>query len=313
MRYSRSSAGQMFRAGTAIGAVLLFLLSGMLTGCVRRELTFTGPGMSRMTGTEGAEGDAGTAAVSAGTVSDGNDEEASADDGRMIGTEADAAVTAASSDPDGSQKAGGEGDSETDTGELTETLRIRVHVCGAVMNPGVYELEETARVTDAVAAAGGFADNADRDWCNLAAGLTDGQQLRICTLEETASLRESGVWSASGYTLSDTGGSAGSFADSGVNAASADTGTASGNAGISGADGDTASASNGSGDDTEPVNLNTATAEELMTLPGIGEARAALIVAYRQEHGSFTQVEEIMNIRGIKEALFAQIRERICV
>lgn len=66
------------------------------------------------------------------------------------------------------------------------------------------------------------------------------------------------------------------------------------------------SASNG-----EKVNLNTARAEELMTLSGIGEARAQAIIAYREQHGGFQSIEEIMEIEGIKEKLFEKIREQI--
>ena len=59
------------------------------------------------------------------------------------------------------------------------------------------------------------------------------------------------------------------------------------------------------------VNLNTADREELMTLSGIGEARAAAIIAYREAHGPFASPEEIMNIEGIKEKAFSKIKEEI--
>lgn len=61
------------------------------------------------------------------------------------------------------------------------------------------------------------------------------------------------------------------------------------------------------------VNINTATAEVLMTLSGIGEAKAEAIIEYREEHGDFTAIEDIMNIPGIKEAVFSKIRDRITV
>ena len=61
------------------------------------------------------------------------------------------------------------------------------------------------------------------------------------------------------------------------------------------------------------VNLNTATKEELMTLPGVGEAKAELIIRYREESGGFHAIEDIMNISGIKEGLFAKIKEKIKV
>lgn len=65
--------------------------------------------------------------------------------------------------------------------------------------------------------------------------------------------------------------------------------------------------------DDGKVNLNTATKEELQTLPGIGEAKAQSIVAWREEHGSFTQIEDIMKIEGIKEGVFSKIKDSVKV
>ena len=62
-----------------------------------------------------------------------------------------------------------------------------------------------------------------------------------------------------------------------------------------------------------PLNLNTATAEELTALPGIGEALAARIVAYREANGPFETVEEILEVSGIGEAKFADLEGRITV
>ena len=59
------------------------------------------------------------------------------------------------------------------------------------------------------------------------------------------------------------------------------------------------------------VNINTATEAELMTLPGIGEAKAALIVGYREEHGKFSKIEDLMQISGIKEGIFQKIKNNI--
>lgn len=65
--------------------------------------------------------------------------------------------------------------------------------------------------------------------------------------------------------------------------------------------------------DDGKVNLNTATKEELMTLPGVGESKAALIIQYREENGKFQTIEDIMNISGIKEGLFGKIKDYIKV
>ncbi len=63
----------------------------------------------------------------------------------------------------------------------------------------------------------------------------------------------------------------------------------------------------------QKLNLNRASAEELMQLPGIGPAKAEQIIAYRQEKGDFKQIEDIMNIQGIKSAAFEKIKDDIYV
>ena len=62
----------------------------------------------------------------------------------------------------------------------------------------------------------------------------------------------------------------------------------------------------------EKLNINTATAGELMKLPGIGEALSRAIVAYREENGNFSCIEDIMKVKGIGESRFAAIKEYIC-
>ena len=61
------------------------------------------------------------------------------------------------------------------------------------------------------------------------------------------------------------------------------------------------------------VNLNTADAEELKTLPGIGDAKANSILAYREQHGAFSAIEDIKNIEGIKDGIFARLEDYIKV
>lgn len=59
------------------------------------------------------------------------------------------------------------------------------------------------------------------------------------------------------------------------------------------------------------VNINTAGKEELMTLPGVGETRAEEIIRYREQHGKFTQVEDLMNVNGIKEGTFNKLKDKV--
>jgi competence protein ComEA len=61
------------------------------------------------------------------------------------------------------------------------------------------------------------------------------------------------------------------------------------------------------------VNINTASKEELMTLSGIGEAKAQSILSYREKNGSFSSIEDIMKIDGIKEGVFSKIEDSICI
>ncbi|MDO5407469.1 MAG: helix-hairpin-helix domain-containing protein [Eubacteriales bacterium] len=154
-----------------------------------------------------------------------------------------------------------------------------VHVCGEVNAPGVYELEEGQRICEAIEQAGGFTEGAATDYLNLAEPVRDGMKLAVPNRDDIPKKE----W-APEYTEYGAAGSR----ESGEIA-----GGAFGAAGL--------------------VNLNTATKEELMTLTGIGEARAEDILRYRQEHGRFERIEDVMKISGIKEAAFDKIRENITV
>lgn len=70
---------------------------------------------------------------------------------------------------------------------------IWVDICGAVRQPGVYEMKKNARVFEIVEAAGGFSENADSEWLNQAAVLTDGEKIQVYTKEETREMQENGI------------------------------------------------------------------------------------------------------------------------
>jgi competence protein ComEA len=135
-----------------------------------------------------------------------------------------------------------------------------VDVVGAVRRPGLVRLRPGARVADAIAEAGGLGRKADRPAVNLAAPVSDGQQVVVPRRGAAA------LGAAGGAT---TGGAAAPAA---------------------------------------PVSLNTASPEELDTLPGVGPVTAQKIVAYRQAHGAFRSVDELDAIPGIGPARIADLR-----
>ncbi len=139
--------------------------------------------------------------------------------------------------------------------------RVTVHVAGAVRRPGVYRLGAGARVDDALRRAGGPRARADLTAVNLAARLEDGRQVLV---PERA-------------------------ARAGAAAAPRAGGVAAAGAAATGAP----------GAPRAPINLNTATLEQLDTLDGIGPGLAQRILDYRSAHGGFARVEELGEVPGI--------------
>lgn len=175
-------------------------------------------------------------------------------------------------------------DPGADLQELSQELEAEephscfVYVCGEVISPGVYELSEGERIYQAIGLAGGFTEQAAEASINLAEPVWDGMKLEVPSREQVSESQWMPPEAAAGGR--DPGGEM------------------SGGQGLSGG---------------SKVNLNTATKEELMTLTGIGEAKAAEILRYRQERGGFQSIEDIMNISGIKEASFQKIKDDITV
>lgn len=168
---------------------------------------------------------------------------------------------------------------------------IYVHVCGAVAEPGVYELEAGSRVYEAVEQAGGFEESADKNYVNQAQPLEDGVMLVIPTRDETAALKDREKASAEGTSQK---------------GAEERTGIVGGTIQDGHAD-----AQSGSVDGR--ININTASETQLCEIPGVGAARAAAIAAYRDTHGAFAKPEDIMNVSGIKEGMYEKIKDSICV
>lgn len=176
--------------------------------------------------------------------------------------------------PDGWEEIGegGNGDAE-DAGKKDE---IKVYVVGCVNKPGVVTLNRGQIIEDAIIAAGGATGEADIENINLAFSLNYNLMLKIRAKREGSSLNGSFSAGVGALIVQDSGGAV-------VEEPS----------------------------EIGRININSATVKELDTLPGIGEATATDIVIYREQHGAFDKIEDIMNVPGIKEAKFEAIKEYI--
>lgn len=175
--------------------------------------------------------------------------------------------------------------SEAVSDKEMQQAMIYVDVCGAVANPGVFQLAAGSRVFQAIEAAGGYLPEAALTCVNRAGVLTDGQQLYILTQEE---MERQGLDPAEMAGASDgqMNGSAGTGQNTGMTAQV---------------------------QQDNRININTADEAQLITLTRIGATRAQAIIAYREENGPFAAIEDIMNVQGIKEGTFAKIKDEIVV
>ena len=185
--------------------------------------------------------------------------------------------------------------SESAQGGTSGEATVRVHVAGAVNNPGVYTLPAQGRTVDAIAAASGAAADADLDRVNLAGTLSDGVQIYVPHRGETAAPAQ--IQPNGGTANTGQGNAANGASQGGTQPQPARTLTASG------------SAQKGS----SPVNINTATAEELQSLPRIGPAMAQRIIAWREAHGGFRSVDELDAVPGIGPSMLENLRPLVTV
>ena len=176
-------------------------------------------------------------------------------------------------------------ESEAVSDKEMQQAMIYVDVCGAVANPGVFQLAAGSRVFQAIEAAGGYLPEAALTCVNRAGVLTDGQQLYILTQEE---MERQGLDPAemSGASDGQMNGSAGTGQNTGMTAQV---------------------------QQDNRININIADEAQLTMLTGIGATRAQAIIAYREENGPFAAIEDIMNVQGIKEGTFAKIKDEIVV
>lgn len=164
-------------------------------------------------------------------------------------------------------------------GETVETEgilpdgKIMVYIYGEINKPDVYKLDKGSRLCDLVNLAGGYTKKA-AIYLNLAAKLSDGQQIKVLSKEEYKNI---------GEPLDGESEVLGEPSNDNVN------------------------------DNSGKTNINTADTSELINLPGIGEIKAEAIVEYRDNNGAFKSIDEIKNVSGIGEALYERIKDKIIV
>lgn len=156
-----------------------------------------------------------------------------------------------------------------------EKNMIIIHITGAVKTPGIVKLEEGSRIEDAINKAGGLTEDADISKVNLAYILEDGIKIIIPSNTDIGDFQEENILSNdSGEGIIDNI--------------------------------ETSSKSSS-------LNINKATEQDLQNLPGIGPSLAAKIIAYRDENGKFTTVEDIKKVNGIGDSKYENIKDYICV
>ena len=185
---------------------------------------------------------------------------------------------------------------------------IVVQVSGSVAAPGVYELPLRARMQDAIAAAGGFAEDASADVLNLAAGLEDGQKIYVPKKGEAEAAH--GISDQNDDAVDDEEASVGGSAAAGGSGRSARSHAPSARSHKTSKSG---SRSNKKSLPAHSISLNRANAEELSSLPGIGEATAKRIIADRRAHGRFKKVEDLCRVKGIGKKKLASIKRYLRV
>jgi competence protein ComEA len=157
-----------------------------------------------------------------------------------------------------------------------------IYLTGAIVEPGVYELEQGSRLNDAIRLAGGLAEGSAANYVNLAVLLQDGQHVHVPFQEEI----ESGE------------------------AARIEAAGATGMAGASALAGDSIP---GLAQAEQKVNINTADGAQLESLPGIGVATAQRIIDYRAKNGDFKSIEELKNVSGIGEKKYEGLADKVCI
>ena len=168
-------------------------------------------------------------------------------------------------------------------------ILFKVDIKGQVNNPGIYSLKEGSRVIDVIEASGGLTENANTTVINLSKKIEDEMVIIIYSNEEVNNFSKTKEIEKQVIENCIKKDETSLQNDACINISNEESNT-----------------------NNKTININSATQEELMTLPGIGESKAKDIITYRSEK-PFKSIEDIKNVPGIGESLFAKIKENITI
>lgn len=163
---------------------------------------------------------------------------------------------------------------------------VYVDIKGAVKKPGVYKINSDKKIIDVITMAGGLMENANTDNINLSKKVTDEMVIIIYTNDE---VKNSNIVDTVIKVIDKECVCPNIQNDGCINTEINDSIT----------------------NVNKTININTATLEELMSINGLGEAKAKAIIKYREENGYFKIIDDLLNVSGIGEALFEKIKEYI--
>lgn len=178
---------------------------------------------------------------------------------------------------------------------LEEEAKVFVDIKGAVLSPGVYEIEKDKKIIDVVSLAGGLLEEANTTTINLAKKVQNEMVIIVYTNEEiNKAMRDGQAINKIDNTC---------VCPKIKNDVCINNNTKN----------EENNESNNTTSIQEIININTATASDFDKLPGIGASKAEAIIQYREEHGSFSKIEDLKEISGIGDALFEKIKDYITV
>lgn len=178
--------------------------------------------------------------------------------------------------------------------EIDIPENMKINIKGAIINPGVYELEVGSRVIDAINISGGLKKDADTSILNLSKRLKDEDVIIIYTSDEVKQIKEGNVvieYIENECNCPDVKNSACIDPDNFANN----------------------NESKNEENISSKISINIATIEELQTLTGIGKSKAEDIIEYRNTNGNFQKIEDIKNVKGIGDSVFEKIKDNITV